>query len=224
MNGIGEPDRQGALARSAVYDFLAGLFAYHFRLEDVADGLAGKADRVVAAAEVLHGSGYRFDVGDALDAVRAAGNIAALTELQAEYVALFDRPSTGHTLSPFESVQRKGMVDLHNLAALGESYQRFGLALAPDAAETADHCSVEFAFMSFLAFREGEALRLGQDAHTYGQAQSAFLRDHIMQWMPRWLKNLAEAARHPYFAAAAGLAAMVLAEDAEMLGASAVPD
>lgn len=116
------------------------------------------------------------------------------------------------------------MVDLHTLAALGEFYQRFGLALAPDAAETADHCSVEFAFMSFLAFGEAEALRLGQDAGGYGQAQADFLRAHMMQWMPRWLKNVAAAARHPYFAAAAGLASIMLAEDAERIGALVVQD
>lgn len=222
MNGMDDPGHPGALARSTIYDFLAGLFAYHDQLEEVADRLAGTAESVVAAAEFLQDLGYRLDVEDALQAVQAVGDIAALTDIQAEYVALFDRPSKGHSLSPFESVQRKGMVDLHTLAALREFYQRFGLALAPDAAETADHSSVEFAFMSFLAFREAEAVRLGQDADGFARAQAAFLGEHIMQWMPGWLDKLAASARHPYFAAAAALAATVLAEDARTVGALAV--
>lgn len=218
MNDEAALDRQNALARSTIYDFLAALFTYHYGLEGVADRLGGKTPAVAAAAAVLQGRGYRLPVAEVLEMVQAAVGMEALTEIQAEYVALFDRPSTGHRLSPFESVQRHGIVNRGTIAALDEFYRRFGLALAPDAMETGDHCSVELAFMSFLAFQDAEAQRLGQDGEAFRQAQIDFLREHIMQWMPGWLERIEESTKHPYFRAAGGLARDVLAQDAEITG------
>lgn len=209
---------QSALARSTMYDFLAALFTYPYGLESVADRLGGKTPAVAASAAALQEQGYRLPVAEMLEVVRAAGGVDALTDLQAEYVALFDRPSTGHRLSPFESVQRHGIVDRGTIADLDEFYRRFGLALAPDASETGDHCSIELAFMSFLIFRGAEAERDGQNGDGFRQAQLDFFRAHLMPWLPGWLERLLESTKHPYFQAAARLARDVLAQDAEIMG------
>jgi len=218
MNEFNETSSLTPHARALVYDALAGLFSYHFGLNDFSERVTDKEANVVAASRILGDIGYRCDFAEMFNVAQSVGGIDELGEVQTEYVALFDRPSPSHALSPFESVQRKGVADLTIVGDVKDFYERFGLTLAPDASETADHCSMEFAFMSSLAFREAEAIRLEADGQRFHDGQLAFLSQHMMQWMPKWLPNLEAAARHPYFAAAARVAQGFLAEDAERHG------
>lgn len=219
MNDLNETTPLTPHARAVVYDVLAGLFSYHFGLEDFAERVTGKGANVVAATQILSHVGYRLDFRETFDAARSTTDVAGLGDVQTEYVALFDRPSPSHALSPFESVQRKGVADPTIIGEVRHFYERYGLALAPDASETPDHGSIEFAFMSYLAFQEAEAIRLDEERQHFRDGQRAFLSEHMMQWMPKWLPNVASAARHPYFATAARVAQSFLAEDAERQGA-----
>src|SRR5579883_1837230 len=150
-------DAQVAQARAAVYDFLAALFTYHYELDEVQERLTRRIPRVQAAVEVLRERGYHLDERGVLAAVRQITAIEDLTDLQAEHVALLDMPSPGGRSAPLESVQRHGVVHPETLAALEAFYRTFGVALAPDAEVPGDHCSVELAFMGFLAFQEAVA-------------------------------------------------------------------
>ncbi len=209
-------DAQVAQARAAVYDFLAALFTYHYELDEVQERLTRRIPRVQAAVEVLRERGYHLDERGVLAAVRQITAIEDLTDLQAEHVALLDMPSPGGRSAPLESVQRHGVVHPETLAALEAFYRTFGVALAPDAEVPGDHCSVELAFMGFLAFQEAVAHGQGAGGEPYKEAQATFLRDHLLGWLPRWLAHVAERTAHPYFRAAARFARQVLEQDAEL--------
>ena len=211
------------LARSYWYDFLASLLSYPFSLADFEERLRAKLEQVATAAEVLReDAGYGLDPEAVMNEIRAIRGYAELVDLQADYVSRLDKPSPSHVLSPFESVHRRGQVDLGTVAALQQLYRTYGLGLASDLPEMADHAMFELAFMSYLALKEAEADAVEQVAvaDELRRAQAAFLQEHLLPWMPQWLGNLAEAAEHPLLKAAAELGRLTLDREAEVLGAA----
>ena len=211
-------DILAAQARAAIYDVLAGLFTYHFQPDEMTANVIAKEEDVRDAADFLAGIGYRLDVEPVLAAAKTADDYDALTDIQSEYVGLFDRPSAEHALSPFEGVQLKGMVDPHTITDLRKFYGRFGLEPSDHTTEMGDHASMEFAFMSLLAARQAQALGKGEEGDDFKLAQGEFLTTHVLNWMPKWLNNLSSASKHQYFTGSARLAADFLTEEGERFG------
>lgn len=170
-----------ALERSQIYRALAVVFRYPVAAS--VDGLKRLAEDMRASA-AGHSSA---SLVEALSELEAAGRGATLESLQDRYVAAF-----GHVTLPdcplYETACGIGdpFQQAQTLADIAGFYRAFGLEMAADAAERADHLAVELEFMHYLAYREAFAL----DRH--GPEQSAIIQDaerrfvelHLGRWVP----------------------------------------
>ncbi len=112
-------------------------------------------------------------------------------DLQVEYVRLFDyRP----LCPPCESAYRKEGKGQDLMADLMAFYRDAGLECAGDFVP--DHLSVEFEFMHFLTYQEGQSA--GTQAETWQDRQRTFLEQHILAWIPAFCDHLREEAGPPY--------------------------
>lgn len=163
-----------ALARSRVYRVAALAFRYPdavslAALRQLCDPRDGRAPAAAEALAALYGV--------LLD--------RTLDELRADYTATF-----GHVMLPdcplYETAGDSGDAfrQSQTLADLAGFYRAFGLDMAADAGERADHVSVELEFMHYLTYREAYALeRHGADAaSTLREAQARFLAEHLGAW------------------------------------------
>jgi DMSO reductase family type II enzyme chaperone len=164
-----------ALARSALYALLARAFRYP--TPGTAAALAAAAPAGVLARDVEAAV-------EAVAAAAAATDDAALAEAHVAvfgHVTLADCPlyetACGVT-DPFQQAQ--------GLADLAGFYRAFGVTVAPEAGERADHLAVELEFMHYLAYREAYArTHHGADAvDGLREAQSRFLEAHLARWAP----------------------------------------
>jgi putative dimethyl sulfoxide reductase chaperone len=208
-----------ALCRSAVYEALALGFRAptaetRRRLASpVAEGLAVAAEHAAGAA-----------VG-AL-ARRLAAGTAPLEALDASYRDLFGHTARGPVpLCETEYGGDTPFLQPQELADLGGFYAAFGLTLAPDARERADHVSCECEFLMFLARKEAVALERN-DAATREATEAAtrlFLRDHLARWAPSVAAWLEREDADGFYGALARLAAAVLVAECARLGVRGAP-
>lgn len=212
-------DAARALVRSQLYRILALAFRH-----PEADGVATLAELTPALAGAP--GGYVAEpVREALSELGAALQGVALESLQEQYVATF-----GHVTVPdcplYETACGMGDAFLQPqiLADLAGFYRAFGLEMAGDARERADHLTVELEFMHYLAYREAYALeRHGEERTVIMQdAQRRFLEAHLGRWAPvlaRAVSGRADGA----LGAAARLLERLLAHEVERGGISPAP-
>jgi TorA maturation chaperone TorD len=137
--------------------------------------------------------------------------------LGAEYTRLCGGLQVGHgPPPPYESVWREDRLVGEVTVAVLDAYTRAGFADIDPEAGPQDHLSVELKFIALLALREAEAWQAGDEeqANLRRHQQTAFLRGHLTAWAPRWAGAIRQLARHPLYAALAGLtqAALIQAE------------
>jgi len=170
-----------ALARSRLYRLLALAFRYPDAARVGALGqLAG-----AVPVEALGESGRALR--PALAELASAAGATTPEALQDQYVAAF-----GHVTLPdcplYESACGAGdpFQQPQALANISGFYRAFGLEMAKDAAERADHLAVELEFMHYLAYREAYALEHHgrEQARLIRGAQRRFLQDHLGRWGP----------------------------------------
>ena len=147
---------------------------------------------------------------------RACGDGA---DLAVEYQRLF---RTEMAASPYETeygpqrAARKGPA----LADILGFYEAFGFRPAPAATELPDHIGAELEFLSLLLVKEADARGRGaaEEAAVAGEAARKFFADHLAPWGPAFCRTLGEAARHPFYVAAADLLRIFLEGEALGLG------
>jgi len=175
----------------------------------------------------------------ALDAVGEMSSRTALTamhaaldgmephELAAAYHCVF-----GHIVSgdcpPYEGEYGHAHIfqKTQCLADNAGFYRAFGLELAPNLAERADHISVELEFLHVLAAKEAYAL-----AHDHGaerlaivrEATRSYLQDHIARWAPAFATRLERKAQDGFYAALARLLAAFIADEVHMFAVTPTP-
>ena len=205
----------GLVARAALARALALAFAPPVGpvLSFLKDGLASKVAEAAAYLE----EGPALQAGAAAVA-QALGDGA---DLEGEYHRLFhtELPAT-----PYETeygpqrAARKGPT----LADILGFYQAFGFRPAPAAAELPDHIGVELEFLSLLLMKEADARGrgAGEEAAVAADAARKFLADHLGRWVPGFCRGLREAARDPFYRAAADLLEIFLEGEASRLGCS----
>jgi TorA maturation chaperone TorD len=73
--------------------------------------------------------------------------------------------------------------------------------------------------MALLALREAEAWEREDTAAAESRIrqQQMFLDRHILQWVPRWIEQVAQKTQEPVYWAFAGLISAALAHTAEVL-------
>lgn len=202
-------EASGALARSAVLGLLSQTLAYptarvvrELLEEDLPFALAVSEALPEAVARALE------NLGAALDGVEA-------TELEE---AFRDRFTHVHSqdcpLYETDHASREVWRQAADLADLGGFYRAFGLE---ESGERVDHASVELEFLHVLAYKRAWALERGQDEHAEvcRRAEEAFLRDHVLRWLPDVAERLqAIGAGSPYAAIGTLMGEVLRAESA----------
>jgi TorA maturation chaperone TorD len=87
--------------------------------------------------------------------------------------------------------------------------------LTPDHHDLPDHVATELGFMAYLAMQEAEAQ--GKDALVWLDKERAFLRDHLIVWLPRFCQRVQAESQHPFYTALAELAMTFVSLDAQQI-------
>jgi len=126
-------------------------------------------------------------------------------------------------LVPYESfyVRDDGMIESGGANPTTQIYNDFGYRVDLDKGRivSPDHIAVETEFMSMLVEAQIKAMKEGAEdiAKDLKDQQKSFLKEHILQFAPMYLLNVAEQARTPFYKDSAKLALEFLLEDYEFL-------
>ncbi len=163
---------------------------------------------------------------DAIAAHRRSRAYAALARafaqaepgLEQEYTRLFlgPGPPVAH---PFESVYREGQVMGATTLEVRQLLLEEGLMT--EGRMLPDHVGIELAFMAHLTHREAIAWETGDvdTGRTYLQRQGAFLREHLLMWLPQFCRRLLAGRPQAYYADLARNTEALVTSDAERIEA-----
>jgi len=119
-----------------------------------------------------------------------------LDRVQGEYTRLFITGYPTTPCPPYESAYRHGVLLGDVTEELVGTYRHFGLEVVAD--NPPDHLAVELEFMIYLS-RLHSLLESPADQEAVEQAQQAFLKDHLRQWLPRFATDLVAHARLDFY-------------------------
>lgn len=167
--------------RGGLYGFLAMVY----RREPSADLLGQIRDEEFLAA--------LSDAGVALDEdVLEGADDMIVNDLAIEYTRLFIGP--GKHIPPYESAQREGTLWGVSTSEVAAFIERCGFAYDAAYHSLPDHISVELEFMQELIRKEAVAWSCGDEAEArYCLCiQGAFLREHLVRWVPEFCAKVVE--------------------------------
>ena len=123
-------------------------------------------------------------------------------DIKSDYTRLFIGPEKVMA-PPWESVyfSEERLVFQEQTLQVRNWYQRFGLASEKIYKEPDDHIALEISFIAHLASLSLEALEVNDQptlAKTL-QAQQDFLKEHLLQWGPKWCDSVIENARTDFY-------------------------
>ena len=201
--------------RSRVYALLSR--CYETEIDAAfADALAGEAALASDDAELAAGFA-------ALQADLADCDEDALEQL----AVVFDRaffgmgPRSAQKAFPYESVYTSegGLMMQDAYSEVLRLYRAAGFAKDPGFTEPEDHLAVELAFMVRLCERAVEALRAGDEAAAEAALaeQRAFVRAHLLNWVPAFARDMKASAESGFYAHLATFTEAYLAADVEAL-------
>ena len=205
--------------QSEVYGFLARLFA---------KSLEGTAlERLVLHADGHAGENLAGPVAELLEPLRAESDRDELaTRLATEHTRLFRGVREGYgPPPPYESLWREGRLMGDGTVNVARAYIEAGFE--PDPAwGPCDHLVDELSFLGALANAEEQAARFDdhEEANWLSDRRRAFLRDHVLTWVPDYCVVLEEDTKEPYYRALARTTAWVMAEEQNRLDANDVPE
>jgi TorA maturation chaperone TorD len=136
-----------------------------------------EADGLAVLASELSGIAAGLDGAEALP----------LEHVQGEHTGLFINNHPHVPCPPYESAYREKTMVGNATGAVARTYREWGLEVE---GEFADYAGAELEFMAF-------AIRMSsQDGGTETvAAQQAFLRNHILTWMPRFASDIRDASK-----------------------------
>ncbi len=126
-------------------------------------------------------------------------------------------------LIPYETfyTREDGMIESGGANPVLQIYNDYGYRVDYEKARVVspDHIGVELEFMRLLSDAEARAQEEGDEeaAKQLRGEQKKFLQEHLLQFAPMYLINVAEQARTPFYKDAAKLALEFLLEDYEYL-------
>lgn len=155
-------------------------------------------------------------------------DLAGCDDGQLELLAVvFDRvffgmgPRSAQKAFPYESVYTSegGLMMQDAYSEVLRLYRAAGFAKDPGFTEPEDHLAVELAFMVLLCERAVEALRAGDEAAAEAALaeQRAFVRAHLLNWVPAFARDMKASAESGFYAHLATFTEAYLAADAEAL-------
>jgi TorA maturation chaperone TorD len=107
-----------------------------------------------------------------------------LVKLQAEYTRLFISGYPKTPCPPYESAYREGRLMGQANAATRALYSEWGMVIEPP---LADHLATEFEFLAFLLTLAQTTPEVADQALA---ARTAFLTEHLGQWLPQFAADL----------------------------------
>ena len=207
-----------AAIRAGVYRAASEVFRYPqaTRIRWIATASRELAHEQTAVAQFASSATWR-ELLDALDHLTRY----PLLDLERHYVALFMVGDTDVLCPPYESVYREpqGSPSGWLQARVEGAYRAASITAPAGQGELPDHLATELAFLAILAARESEAWeRNDETAASDAQAhQSAFIREHVLTWLPSLGQQLTRADHTGVYAAIAREVAIYIAYDCDLL-------
>lgn len=135
-------------------------------------------------------------------------------ELQVEYAKLFVGPFE-LLAPPYGSVylDEGGRVMGDSTMEVIDVYDKEGLSRSDNFKDLPDHIVVEMEFMSFLIYKEREALDKSDSdvAKEYADKQEDFLNNFIRQWVPEFCTRIKAATDNSFYSALAECVSVFIA-------------
>jgi TorA maturation chaperone TorD len=126
----------------------------------------------------------------------------SIDDLKVDHAALFIGPFK-LLAPPYGSVYLEGSRQIMGNSTIDtrNRYLKAGLQVADDFKEAPDHVSIELEFMSFLVFKEINALSQDdfEDARHQLSNQDAFLKDHLGAWIAEFAQNVENNAQTSFY-------------------------
>lgn len=153
-------------------------------------------------------------------------DLADCDEAKLEQLAVvFDRvffgmgPRSAQKAFPYESVYTSegGLMMQDAYSQVLGLYREAQFAKNPDFKEPEDHLAIELAFLAKLCGRAVEALRAGDEdaAEASLRDQLSFVREHLLNWVPLFAKDMRAAAEGGFYEHLANFTEAYLKADAE---------
>lgn len=125
-----------------------------------------------------------------------------LLPLGIEYMNIF-RGAGPNPVYLYEAVQRslEGLIFEEPYFEVKACYKKSGFACDPDWTDPEDHISIECNFLTFLSDRITQAQTNGDfdQATILLEQRNAFLREHFLQWVPRFSEQVIQNTSHDFY-------------------------
>jgi len=209
-----------AAARASLYALLAQSLNYPDG--DLIDGLI-RGSFTGQAAEALETLGIASPAGDPAClckeyAGREADRAALLLEIEKDYTRMCFA-SKPRLVYLFESVYREGKLYEESTFQIARLYYDAGLKVEEAFRLPPDHIAVELEFMAFLAFKEAEGIRTG-DEKIRGYAvelQKRTLEEHLRAFALNLAERLGKHANTHFYRTVAGILTVFLSDSAHSM-------
>ena len=181
-----------AFSRSIIYDFLASSYIYPYRLSDFERLVKSRISRVRGVAKALSGLYPPMnDLIKLLEIAEGVDNYDVLTPIQVDFTRV------DYGAIPYEGYTHTGYLDMNTEITLKRIYADYNLVVNKDFRDLrGDHIAVEFAFMSFLAYKEYDDW---SNAIKYIEEEDYFINNHLINWVPIFVSTSLKLVRTDYF-------------------------
>ena len=175
------------IARAHVYSFLARAFSYP------SQEVVQELERVLPSISLsISETDQNATLLQAVEALQQAFKRREWQQLQQEYSQLF----TGREQYRLNEVdyEKASATMPQRLADISAFYLAFGLQVAPGTGERLDFISTEADFLHALLLKRCHAEQQGwtEQADICAKAESRFLKEHVLWWMPGLAQRLIE--------------------------------
>ncbi len=221
-------------ARQAMYRFAALSFLDPRRGSwDQLSALRGDARLLCGAALIRslaearpHEVGLGESPLEMLDPLLALNALpSSEQELNTQYERIFGLVISGNC-PPYETEYINSKYTYqrsHALADISGFYRAFGLAPSRGNPERPDHIVLELEFMASLLrlerlAAEGDAKLRGDRQQVCRDAQARFLHEHLVWWVPSFVRLLVNADRQSFYAAAGAFLVALIPAERALLG------
>ena len=121
-------------------------------------------------------------------------------ELESEYISAFDIAFGPSLPCPLhESDHRDDVSSMDITEELLRFYEHFQVKLSDKERDYPDHLVVELEFMAYLAKKEADAGKRGNDPAPYRRAQADFLGRHLDKWVPKLDEKIQKRMKQPFY-------------------------
>ena len=121
-------------------------------------------------------------------------------EFESEYIGTFDIAfGPSHPCPLHESDYRDDVSSTEITEELLRFYEHFQVKLSDKERDYPDHLVVELEFVAYLAKKEADAGKRGNDPAPYRRAQVDFLERHLDKWVPKLDEKIQKSIKQSFY-------------------------